>query len=242
MTTCTRMHDRHAPTHLAPPLQENWGLNTYRETALLARADDGSSSQSELQRVAIVIAHESAHQWFGDAVTMAWWNALFLNEGFASLVEYIGTDHAQPQFEASRQFYSSTVLPALRAVSWGSARPLVSRVDSSGAIESQFDGVSYSMGASILSSTRGFMERAMPGSFFGGVGAYLRAHMYGNAEPEALWEALGECARERRGGAWRGARGCIRSLRSGARRAAFQGAARGEGVRNEVARTRGAHM
>ena len=84
--------------------------------------------------MAVVVAHEAAHQWFGDVVTMAWWDALFLNEGFATLVEYIGTDHAAPQFEYGRQFYSSDVTPAMKAVQWAHARALVSTVDSSGEI------------------------------------------------------------------------------------------------------------
>ena len=170
---------------------ENIGLVTYRETALLA-SPNGSSTQSELQRVSIVVAHELAHQWFGDLVTMDWWSALFLNEGFASLTEYIGCDEATPQFEASRGFYASTVIPAMVAVQWAASRSLESPVDSSAQIESQFDGVAYSFGASLLQSTRAFMDARAPGSFFRGVGAYLRAHVGGNAAPAALWQALGD--------------------------------------------------
>jgi aminopeptidase N len=118
----------------------------------------------------------------------------FLNEGFATLVEYIGADHATPQFETGRQFFTGDVLRAMRASCWANSRPLVSPVDSSAAIESQFDGVSYAYGGSLLQAARGFMEKTAPGSFFAGVTAYLTAHQYGNAEPAALWAALGAAA------------------------------------------------
>lgn len=104
---------------------------------------------------------------------------------------YIGCDVATPQFEAFRQFYSSDVITAMNAVQWGASRALVTTVATSAEIESQFDGVAYSMGASLLQSTAGFMESVRPGSFFAGVGAYLAAHEGGNASPEALWAALG---------------------------------------------------
>ncbi len=94
-------------------LQENWGLITYRETAMLG--NETTSSQAELQRVAVVVAHELAHQWNGDIVTMAWWSSLWLNEGFASRMEFLGTDAWDPGFGIERQFQSADTLQALRA-------------------------------------------------------------------------------------------------------------------------------
>jgi len=81
---------------------ENWGLITYRETALLYK--EGVSAASNKQRIAIVVSHELAHQWFGNLVTPSWWTDLWLNEGFASYVEYLGVEHAQPQLKLLDQF------------------------------------------------------------------------------------------------------------------------------------------
>ena len=81
---------------------ENWGLITFRQTALLY--DVNESSSSDQQRVATVIAHELAHQWFGNYVTMEWWTDLWLNEGFASFMEYLGTESIEVNWEMWNQF------------------------------------------------------------------------------------------------------------------------------------------
>jgi glutamyl aminopeptidase len=76
---------------------EHWGLITYRETTLLF--DQSKASAADKQRVAAVVSHEMAHQWFGNLVTMKWWNDLWLNEGFASYMEYVGTESIEPRWE-----------------------------------------------------------------------------------------------------------------------------------------------
>merc|ERR1719516_866106 len=84
---------------------ENWGLITYRETALLYK--DGVSSAANKQRIAVVVSHELAHQWFGNLVTPSWWTDLWLNEGFASYVEYLGVEAVQPQLQYMEEFMIS---------------------------------------------------------------------------------------------------------------------------------------
>jgi puromycin-sensitive aminopeptidase len=90
---------------------ENWGAITYREVALLV--DPAHSSAATKQRVAIIIAHEIAHMWFGNLVTMAWWNDLWLNEGFASWIEYKAVDHLFPEWDMWTQFIFSDTGPAM---------------------------------------------------------------------------------------------------------------------------------
>ncbi|ETO28061.1 Aminopeptidase N precursor, partial [Reticulomyxa filosa] len=89
--------DHAAIFDFAAGAMENWGLITYRSTDLMANEDD--ESEASLKNVVVVVAHELAHQWFGDIVTMEWWNDLWLNEGFASFVENLGVDYVQPQYQ-----------------------------------------------------------------------------------------------------------------------------------------------
>ena len=101
---------------------ENWGLITYRETSLLYSEDD-TSVQSK-QWIGVVVAHELAHQWFGNLVTMLWWNDLWLNEGFASFMEYRGVDHIQPDWKMRDQFFVDVVNPALELDSLTTSHPV----------------------------------------------------------------------------------------------------------------------
>lgn len=175
---------------------ENWGLITYRETAMLANVT--TSSSAELQRVLVVVAHELAHQWFGDIVTMAWWDALWLNEGFASRVEYLGTDFVDPGFSIDRQFLTSATLRALRADAFADAQQLTQSVTTSALVEGQFSAISYSKGAALIKMIQLYLDDqaanslAPSNAFFSGVSAYLNKFAFGNAEPSALWSALAD--------------------------------------------------
>ena len=186
--------DMAAIPDFAAGAMENWGLITYRETAMLATK--GVNSASELQRVAVVVAHELAHQWNGDIVTMAWWNSLWLNEGFAARMEYLGTDAFAPEFGITQQFQSSTVIRALRADCFSAVQQLTQAVDSSAAIEGQFSSISYQKGASVLRMLQAFLADqevsgvVAPNSFFRGVNTYLKRYVFGNSEPLGLWESL----------------------------------------------------
>ena len=89
---------------------ENWGLAVFRESALLM--DNNTTSSAAKQRVVLIIAHELAHQWFGNLVTMKWWDDLWLNEGFASFAEYMGVHHIFPEWDMMDQFIHSKTIPA----------------------------------------------------------------------------------------------------------------------------------
>ncbi len=101
---------------------ENWGLITYRESALLYNPE--VPSQSVKQRVGAIISHELAHQWFGNLVTMRWWGDLWLNEGFASYMEYLGLDAAEPDMGVMDQFVTNDLQRAMRADARETTRPV----------------------------------------------------------------------------------------------------------------------
>ena len=181
--------DMAAIPDFAAGAMENWGLITYRETAMLAV--EGVNSATELQRVVVVVAHELAHQWNGDIVTMAWWNALWLNEGFAARMEYLGTDFFRPAYGIGKQFQYGTVIRALRADAFSDVQQLTQDVDSSAAIEGQFSSISYQKGASVLRMVQTFLGDA---TFFKGINTYLKRYVFGNSEPLGLWQALRDAA------------------------------------------------
>lgn len=172
---------------------ENWGLITFRETALLA--DKKTSSVSSLQRVAVVVSHELAHQWFGNLVTMAWWNELWLNEGFATFMEYRGVDHFDSTFELLSTFLTTDVQEAMANDDFGNSHSLTRKgVKTPGQIEEMFDSISYSKGASVINMLSHFANQKKSDSFNDGLHEYLEKHKYGNAESSDLWEAIGHAA------------------------------------------------
>ncbi|KAK6184662.1 hypothetical protein SNE40_007092 [Patella caerulea] len=164
---------------------ENWGLITYRLTALLY--DPSSSSLSSKQWVATVVAHELAHQWFGNLVTMEWWDDLWLNEGFASYVEYLGTDVVLPNFRMTDQFIVDDFLVALNLDSLSTSHPIQTEVSNPDQINEIFDKISYNKGSSILKMLREFLGEE---NFKKGLSSYLTTHKYGNAKTSDLWESL----------------------------------------------------
>ncbi|XP_015717477.1 glutamyl aminopeptidase [Coturnix japonica] len=164
---------------------ENWGLITYRETNLLY--DPNESASSNQQRVAAVVAHELVHQWFGNIVTMEWWNDLWLNEGFASYFEYLGVNASEPDWQMLEQVLIDDVLPVMKDDSLLSSHPIVVDVSTPAEITSVFDGISYSKGASILRMLRDWIT---PELFQKGCQAYLKNHHFQNAKTQHFWEAL----------------------------------------------------
>ncbi|NXX16101.1 AMPE aminopeptidase, partial [Podargus strigoides] len=168
---------------------ENWGLITYRETNLLY--DPNESATSNKQRVAAVVAHELVHQWFGNIVTMDWWDDLWLNEGFASYFEFLGVNAAEPDWQMLEQVLIDDVLPVMKDDSLLSSHPIVVDVSSPAEITSVFDGISYSKGASIL---RMIQDWITPNLFQKGCQAYLKKHHFQNAKTQQFWEALEEAS------------------------------------------------
>lgn len=164
---------------------ENWGAITYRETALLV--DPERTSTQNKQWIALVIAHELAHQWFGNLVTMEWWTHLWLNEGFASYIEYLAVDHIFPDWDMWTQFLQGDMRPALHADALKHTHVIEVDVHHPSEIASVFDAVSYSKGASII---RMLAEYLGEKHFRDGLRYYLKKHSYKNTETVDLWNAL----------------------------------------------------
>jgi puromycin-sensitive aminopeptidase len=164
---------------------ENWGAITYREVALLV--DPAHSSAATKQRVAIIIAHEIAHMWFGNLVTMEWWNDLWLNEGFASWIEYKAVDHLFPEWDMWTQFIFADSGPAMSLDSLKNTHPIEAEVKTPHDINELFDAISYSKGAAIIRMLEQFLGEE---TFRRGLVHYLSAHEYGNARTEDLWASL----------------------------------------------------
>ncbi|ELU07211.1 hypothetical protein CAPTEDRAFT_150577 [Capitella teleta] len=168
---------------------ENWGLVTYRETALLV--DPTNSSSAARQWVALVVGHELAHQWFGNLVTMEWWTHLWLNEGFASWIEYLCVDHCFPEYDIWTQFASSDFTHALNEDALANSHPIEVPVGHPDEVDEIFDAISYSKGAAVIRMLHDYIGDE---DFRKGMNAYLTKHKYSNTFTEDLWEALGNAS------------------------------------------------
>ena len=169
---------------------ENLGAITYRETALLV--DRQSATHSELERVADVLAHENAHMWFGDLVTMSWWNGLWLNEAFATFMEMLAVDAWKPEWKRWNSFGVARAA-AFSVDGLHSTRPIEYPVQAPKDADAMFDILTYEKGASVL---RMLEQHIGPTVFRDGVRDYLRAHAYGNADTNDLWVSLGKIAKQ----------------------------------------------
>lgn len=164
---------------------ENWGAVTYRETALLV--DDAHTSLRAKHYVAIVVAHELAHQWFGNLVTMEWWTHLWLNEGFASYIEYLAVHELFPEWQIWDQFIVEDHNTALSLDSLSNTHPVEVPIHHPGEISEIFDKISYSKGASIIRMLANYIGES---AFRDGLRYYLKKHSYKNTETVHLWEAF----------------------------------------------------
>ena len=169
---------------------ENLGAITFRETALLV--DRRTGTHGELERVADVVAHENAHMWFGDLVTMSWWNGLWLNEAFATFMEMLAVDAWKPEWKRWDSFGVSRAA-ALSVDGLHSTRPIEYPVRAPKDAEAMFDVLTYEKGASVL---RMLEQHIGPTVFRDGVRHYLETHAYGNADTKDLWISLGKTAKQ----------------------------------------------
>lgn len=169
---------------------ENWGLVTYREAYMLLDPDNTMLNQKRL--IATVITHELAHQWFGDLVTMKWWDDLWLNESFANMMEYVAVDALEPEWNVWEMFQTSEVPMALQRDATDGVQSVHVAVDDPAEIDTLFDGaIVYAKGARMLVMVRALLgDEAMRK----GLKNYFAAHQYGNATGANLWQALGEAS------------------------------------------------
>jgi puromycin-sensitive aminopeptidase len=167
---------------------ENLGAITFRETALLV--DEREATHAELERVADVVAHENAHMWFGDLVTMSWWNGIWLNEAFATFMEMLAVDDWKPEWRRWTTFGVSRAAAFATDALW-STRPIEYEVRAPRDADAMFDVLTYEKGASVLRMLEQYLG---PEVFRQGVRDYLRTHAYGNANTRDLWAALGRAA------------------------------------------------
>ncbi|GAB7354847.1 hypothetical protein MBLNU459_g5224t3 [Dothideomycetes sp. NU459] len=168
---------------------ENWGLITYRTTAVLF--DENASDQKYKNRVVYVVAHELAHQWFGNLVTMDWWNELWLNEGFATWVGWYAVDHLHPDWNVWGQFVTDSMQTAFKLDSLRTSHPIEVPVRNALEVDQIFDHISYLKGSSVI---RMLAAHLTVETFLLGVSNYLKAHKYSNARTSDLWSALSEAS------------------------------------------------
>lgn len=163
---------------------ENWGLVTYRDVDLLI--DPVTASNSQKQRVCTVVCHELAHQWFGNLVTMTWWDDLWLNEGFASWAENWSAHECFPEYQMWDQFVNDHLSRALKLDGLLSSHPIQVPIAHAEEVEQVFDAISYCKGGSVVRMICAVL--GMP-NFQKGLGNYMKKHAYGNTETLDLWQA-----------------------------------------------------
>jgi len=162
---------------------ENFGAITYRETDLLL--DEKTATVHDRKEVALVITHEMAHQWFGDLVTMQWWDNLWLNEGFATWMETKAAGVLHPEWNMD-QTVAGDLQDTLSLDAQPTTRPIRARADTPDEISQMFDGIAYGKAGAVLSMIENYLGED---TFRQGVHNYLAAHVYGNATAEDFWGA-----------------------------------------------------
>ncbi|MCJ1965950.1 M1 family metallopeptidase [Candidatus Nanosynbacter sp. TM7-053] len=165
---------------------ENWGLITYRESCLLA--DPELTPESSRRFIATVIAHELSHQWFGNLVTMQWWNDLWLNESFANMMEYVAIDALQPNWHMWEDFATNEVTAALRRDSLDGVQSVQADVNHPDEISTLFDpAIVYAKGGRLLVMVRKLIGEE---AFRAGLKSYFEKFAYKNTVGNDLWQEL----------------------------------------------------
>lgn len=169
---------------------ENWGGITYFESILLY--DPAKSSEETKQRIFGVVAHEMAHQWFGDLVTMAWWDNLWLNEGFASWMGTKCTDHFNPQWQIWLRA-NAAKQRAMATDALSATHPIQQPIRTESEADSAFDEITYQKGQSFLRMLETYLGEE---DFRAGIRSYMSKHQYSNTTTADLWNALGESSKK----------------------------------------------
>ncbi|MDR3510471.1 MAG: M1 family aminopeptidase [Caulobacteraceae bacterium] len=163
---------------------ENWGAIFYFERDLLV--DPRVSTQGDRQNVYVTVAHEMAHQWFGDLVTMSWWDDLWLNEGFASWMENKVTDHFHPEWNMWLQNQGSTQY-AMQTDARDGTHPIITPINDVLQAGGAFDEITYQKGAAVIRMLESYVGED---TFRAGVRRYIAAHAYGNTVTDDLWREI----------------------------------------------------
>ncbi|KAL7629251.1 Aminopeptidase 2 mitochondrial [Parahypoxylon ruwenzoriense] len=164
---------------------ENWGLITYRVVDLML--DEKASGAAMKERVAEVVQHELAHQWFGNLVTMDWWEGLWLNEGFATLMSWLSCNYFYPEWKVWENYVTDNLQSALGLDSLRSSHPIEVPVKRASEVDQIFDAISYSKGSCVLRMISTYLGEE---TFLEGVRRYIKKHAYGNTQTDDLWAAL----------------------------------------------------
>ena len=168
---------------------ENWGGILYFDKVLLV--DPKATGESQRQQIFSDIAHEMAHQWFGDLVTMRWWDDLWLNEGFASWMASKATDALNPDWHVAAQTAAFAHQTGINLDAGGSTHPIVQRITAAGQVTEAFDQIAYSKGEAVIRMLEGAVG---PDKFRTGIRRYMADHAYGNTVTDDLWAEISKAA------------------------------------------------
>lgn len=155
--------------------------------------DPENTSAVSKQWIALVVGHELAHQWFGNLVTMEWWTHLWLNEGYASFVEFLCVNYLFPEYDIWTQFVNDSYIKALELDSLKNSHPIEVPVGNPSEIDEIFDDISYNKGASVIRMLHHYIGDK---DFRKGMHLYLTRHQYKNTFTEDLWAALEEASKK----------------------------------------------